>query len=204
MRKKKTMSDVWAIVLAAGMSRRMHTQKLLLPWDEKTIIAAVVENIFRSGISNIMVVLGSHSAEVRTALSSYQVSFCLNDKFREGMFSSVVCGFSALPGNAEAALLFLGDQPFIPEEVPGKVIEKWQETRKGIIIPIAEGKRGHPSLFDLKYREVISLLDPETGLRSLALKFPGDVAEVEIYNPEILHDIDTKNDYLNELNNQKS
>ena len=117
------------------------------------------------------------------------------------MFSSVVCGFSALPPEAEAALLFLGDQPFIPAHVPGKLIGAWQETGKGIIIPVSDGKRGHPTLFDLKYRDEISGLDPESGLRALALKFPGDIAEVEINSPEITRDIDTKNDYFNELNN---
>ncbi len=198
------MPDVWAIVLAAGMSQRMHTQKLLLPWEGKTIIAGVVENIFRSGITWVMVVLGSDSTEVSTALSSYPVSFCFNDKFTEGMHTSVMCGFSALPASADAALLFLGDQPFIPWDVPRKVIGIWQETRKGIIIPVWEGKRGHPSLFDMKYREEISRLDPEAGLRSLALKFSGDVAELEINSPNITRDIDTKNDYLNELNNHKS
>ena len=44
------MNDIWAIVLAAGLSTRMGTQKLLLPFDGKTIIEKVVENILSSGM----------------------------------------------------------------------------------------------------------------------------------------------------------
>ncbi len=79
------MNEVCAIVLAAGMSTRMGTQKLLLPFDGKTIIEKVVENILKSGIENIVVVLGAKSAEVEEALEFWLVQTGLHENFREGM-----------------------------------------------------------------------------------------------------------------------
>jgi molybdenum cofactor cytidylyltransferase len=197
------MAETWAIILAAGESKRMETQKLLLPFDGVTIIGKVIENVLLSNVDKIMVVLGSHSESIKSALKDLPVSCCYNENYREGMHTSVICGVAALPVTASAALVFLGDQPFIPAIVTKRVIDCWEKTGKGIVIPVFEGKRGHPALFDLKYREELCRLDQAQGLRSLALNFPDDVLEIETGVQEITRDIDTKNDYLNELNQSK-
>lgn len=194
------MDNISAIVLAAGLSTRMGTQKLLLPFDGKTMIEKVVENIRLSGIDNIQVVLGSDRMEIRQALKLMPVHFVVNENYKEGMHTSVISGVKILPENAQAVLIFLGDQPFIPSRVIQMVIEAWQNSGKGIVIPLFEGKRGHPPLYDLKYRNELSNLDPTKGLRSVAQKFPEDISEVETFCPEIVRDIDTKIDYFNELN----
>ncbi|MDP2337902.1 MAG: nucleotidyltransferase family protein [Bacteroidota bacterium] len=193
------MNEIWAIVLAAGLSTRMGTQKLLLPFEGKTIIEKVVENILNSGIDRIKVVLGSDRIEILEALKSMPVDFVVNENFREGMHTSVISGVKALPLEAKAVLIFLGDQPFIPAKAIGTVIESWKNSGKGIVIPLFEGRRGHPPLYDLKYRNELENLDAAAGLRSVAQKFPEDICAVETFCPEIVRDIDTKNDYLNEL-----
>ena len=197
------MNEIWAIVLAAGMSTRMGAQKLLLPFEGKTIIEKVVENILISGIFQIRVVLGSDQIKIAETLKSWPVHFVVNEKFQEGMLTSVISGVKALPPEAKAVLIFLGDQPFIPGSVTEKVVETWKNSEKGIVIPLFNGKRGHPPLYDLKYRNELSNLDPAAGLRSVAQKFPEDIYEVETFCPEIVRDIDTKDDYLNELNKTK-
>ncbi|MCF6332965.1 MAG: nucleotidyltransferase family protein [Draconibacterium sp.] len=189
------MSDVWAIILAAGASTRMHTQKLLLPFNNKTIIETVVENAFSSVNTNIMVVLGSHKNEIREQINKLPVKYCVNKNYMDGMLSSVICGFRALPKEATAALVFLGDQPQIPARATNLVIDAWRKNNKGIVIPTFEGKRGHPSLIETKYLVEIENLDPEKGLRGLSQKFKEDVLEVESNIPEILRDIDTPEEY---------
>ncbi|MDO8927624.1 MAG: nucleotidyltransferase family protein [Bacteroidota bacterium] len=193
------MNDVWAIVLAAGMSTRMGTQKLLLPFAGMTIIEKVVENILNSGIENIMVVLGANRAEIEAVLEFWPVQTIRNENFREGMHTSVISGVNALPENAKAVMIFLGDQPFIPVYVSVKVVEAWKDSGKGIVIPLFSGKRGHPPLYDLKLRQEILDLDPAVGLRSVAQKFLDEILEVETFCPEIVRDIDTREDYSNEL-----
>ena len=193
------MNDVWAIVLAAGMSTRMGTQKLLLPFDGMTIIEKVVANILGSGIENILVVLGADHEEVADKLEFWPVQTIWNENFREGMHTSVMTAVYALPAGAKAALIFLGDQPLIPEGAVKKVVEAWQNSGKGIVIPLYEAKRGHPPLYDLKLRNQLQHLDPSVGLRSIAQKFPEEIEEVETGCPGILKDIDTRDEYLREL-----
>ena len=194
------MKGVWAIVLAAGLSTRMGTQKLLLPYEGKTMIENVVDRILNSGIDKVMVVLGSNRTEIAKALNSRPVQFVVNEEFHKGMHTSVISGVSAIPESAKAVLIFLGDQPFIPEPVISMVVQSWKNSKKGIVIPLNNGKRGHPPLYDLKYRGELLNLDPGMGLRSVALKFPEDICEVETFCPEIVRDIDTQEDYQNELN----
>ncbi|HAQ18821.1 MAG TPA: hypothetical protein DCR40_06225 [Prolixibacteraceae bacterium] len=197
------MNDVWAIVLAAGLSTRMGTQKLLLPFGEKTIVERVVENILNSGITRILVVLGSDHLEIEEVLKSWPVKTIRNENFQDGMHTSVISGMKVLPSNAKAVLIFLGDQPFISGNVIQNVVEAWKNSGKGIVIPLFQGRRGHPPLYDMKLRHELSTLNPEIGLRSVAQKFPEDIFEVETFCAEIVRDIDTKIDYINELNKIK-
>lgn len=196
-------SEIWAIVLAAGKSTRMQQQKLLMPFRGETIVSKVVNTARLAAGDNVVVVLGSHSEEVREQVGNENLKFCFNPDYERGMLSSVICGFNGLPETAGAALLFLGDQPQIPAAVSLAVIEAWKTSGKGIIIPASEGKKGHPVLIEIRYRKEIEQLNPEKGLRSLMEKFSSDVHVVECSTPEILRDIDTPADYENEINKLK-
>jgi len=187
----------WGIILAAGSSRRMGTQKLLMPYRDSTIIETVVEHVLKSRIENIIVVLGANANEIEEATGHLPVKFCINHNHEEGMLSSVICGFNSLPEDADAALLFLGDQPDIPPGVTNSVLAAYNDSIHGIVIPVYNHRRGHPLLVDMKYRKEIQKLDLEQGLRSLMHLFPEDVLEVEVDYPGILVDIDTREDYSN-------
>lgn len=191
------MSKNWGIILAAGSSRRMGTQKLLMPYGESTIIETVIANVLESRIENIVVVLGANADEVENATGHLPLQFCLNHNHEEGMLSSVICGFNSLPEDAEAALIYLGDQPDIPPRITNTIIAAYNDTIHGIVIPVHNHRRGHPLLVDTKYKKDIPKLDLEKGLRSLMHLFPEDVIEVEVDYPGILVDIDTREDYSN-------
>jgi len=194
------MGSNWALILAAGSSRRMGSQKLLLPYGQSTIIETVIDNVLNSSIDHVMVVLGANQEEIQDTLEHKPVQFCHNRKHEQGMLSSVICGIKALPPDAVTALIYLGDQPGIHPAVTNTVIEAYSEELFGIVIPVHMHRRGHPLLVDMKYRKEIEKLDLEAGLRSLRHHFPEDVLEVEVDEPGILVDIDTREDYKNATN----
>ena len=193
------MDKIWAIVLAAGKSTRMKQQKLLMPFNGKTIVETVISKIIPVLKSNIMIVLGSNCNEIEPIIDQMQVQSCFNKNFEEGMLSSVVCGFNSLPDSAEAAIVFLGDQPQISTDVIQKVAEAWKHSDKGIVIPTFKGKRGHPVLIETNYKSDINLLDSSKGLRQLMIENPDDISEIEVAEDEILRDIDTPADYQFEI-----
>ncbi|MCU0460587.1 MAG: nucleotidyltransferase family protein [Bacteroidales bacterium] len=195
------MSSIWAIILAAGESKRMRFPKMLLPFRGTTIIEQVIENAINSQVDETLVVLGAEKDEIQKAIGNWPVKHCYNENYKEGMLSSVKCGFRFLPRHFDAALVFPGDQPMIMPEVIDMVITAFRYSGKGIVVPVFNGKRGHPLLISHKYQEDITLLDPEKGLKSLARKYYGDVLEVEAGTADILKDIDTEEDYRDELRN---
>ena len=197
--KRETMSEICAIILAAGESRRMKVPKMLLPFHGKTIIETVIDNVRSSKADYTVVVLGSDKEKILEATGQLPVIHCYNENYRQGMLSSVICGLRSLPETCEAVLVILGDQPGIGPAVIDEVIDAYRKSGKGIIIPVYKNRHGHPLLVDRKYREEIEKLDPDDGLRYLSRKFPEDIIEVEIKDPAILKDIDTQEDYLNEL-----
>jgi molybdenum cofactor cytidylyltransferase len=186
---------IGAVVLAAGESKRMGAPKLLLPYRGATIIEAVLDAVTASGADATLVVLGANRTAVRERIRRFPVSVAVNKRFREGMLSSIQTGISALPRRCRAALVVLGDQPDLPTSVIDALINAWNGGRKGIAVPVFEGRRGHPLLLDLKYRREIDRLKPGTGLRGLLAAHPEDILGVDVPDGAVLADIDTPDDY---------
>jgi len=188
---------VWAIVLAAGESRRMGEPKGLLPYGRSTILGTVLQNVLATRVDGVLVVLGSQWRKIRATLKRDDVKVVINPRFREGMLSSIQRGISALPPSCRAAVLVLADQPTVPPAIINALIDAYRRKGKGLVVPVFQGKRGHPVLFDLKYKEEIMSLDPTVGLRQLLQRHPQDILEVRVSSSSILRDIDDPADYKN-------
>jgi molybdenum cofactor cytidylyltransferase len=193
------MCKITAIILAAGESRRMKTPKMLLPFQGKTIIEKVIETVISSKIRDIIVVVGAVKEKLTGLVEKFPVTICYNENYAEGMLSSVKCGIGYLAPDTDAVMVFLGDQPMVPLEVVDSVIDSFISSKKRLVLPVYEGKRGHPLLISSSFLTEIENIGKETGLRQLLIKFPGDIFEVESKNSAILKDIDTEEDYQREI-----
>jgi len=186
---------IWAVLLAAGESRRMGTPKQLLPFGRTTVIETAVEHILASGADRTLIVLGAAHDRIEPLLRRFPVDVTVNPDFREGMLSSVRWGIRRLPSDARAALIFLADQPWITAKTIDRVIEAYKTSGCGLVLPVFEKSGGHPLLIDLKYRAEIGGLDPSVGLKQLVARHPGDVRRVRSADPDVLRDMDTPSDY---------
>jgi len=196
------MVMIWTIILAAGESRRMARPKLLLPFGEKTIIETVLDNAVSSKANYTLLVIGGFREKIKQKTKGLSIITIFNPDYMRGMLSSVQMGFRSLPEGAQAAVVLLGDQPSISHTVIDKVIEGYSQTTKGIVLPTYKKKRGHPVLFDMKYKSEIATLSPEVGLRGIVYGHPNDVYEVPVTTSSILRDIDDMQDYKRELLNK--
>ena len=187
------------MVLAAGESKRMGKAKLLLPFRGKTIIETIIQNVLRSKVDKVLVVLGSDKEKIREKIKNFSLEFAFNPDYRSGMLSSIQAGFRALPEKAQAVLIILGDQPSVSSEVINKIISAYKKTDKGIVLPVYKKERGHPVLIETKYRKEIERLSPQTGLRELVYNRPDDILEVEVETSSVVRDIDDAEDYRKEL-----
>ncbi|HHT63478.1 MAG TPA: NTP transferase domain-containing protein, partial [Clostridia bacterium] len=83
------MGKIIALVLAAGFSRRMKRNKMLLPFSQGTVIENTVRSFFQTPVAEVAVVVGHQQDEIRQVLASYPVRFIENPNFPQGMSTSV-------------------------------------------------------------------------------------------------------------------
>lgn len=187
-----------AIVLAAGRSRRMGTQKLLLPFGGTTVIGRIIDRLLASSLDEVVAVVGRGSETVREALSGRPVILTENPDPGGDMLSSVRCGLRVL-SPCEAVLVALGDQPSLTSRLVDAILDAYGKSEKGIVVPVHEGRRGHPLAFSYGYRgEILTSFD-EVGLRGLLHRHPDDVYELSVPTPAVLSDMDYPEDYRREL-----
>jgi molybdenum cofactor cytidylyltransferase len=186
---------ICAVVLAAGRSQRMGTQKLLLPVGGQPLIARIVDQVLASPVDRTVVVTGSDGDCLAAALAGRPVAFVVNPEPQAEMLASVRCGLAVLPPECTAALIVLGDQPGITAHVIARLLEAFSASGCGIVVPTVHGRRGHPLLVSLRYRDEILTHYDAVGLRGLVQLHQEDVCEVDVGTPEILDDLDTPRDY---------
>lgn len=197
--KHHIMNGIWAIVLAAGESRRMGSPKMLLPYNDVTVIEQVIRNLMDADIDRVVVVLGANREAIMTVTRQYDVFHCYNEEYRKGMLSSVKCGFYSLPQGCIGALIMPGDQPMTGPGEINRVIRTFLESDRGLVMAAHNGKRGHPLIVDMKYADEVLSLPEGEGLRLLAQSHPDDVLESDTDDSSVLRDIDTQEDYMNEI-----
>src|SRR5262245_29822325 len=101
-----------AVVLAAGLSRRMGRPKLLLPVEGgKSLLQLAVERVLASGLTDVVVVVGGEARAMEAALAGLPVRIIVNPHHAEGQSTSIVAGLDALRADTEAVVVALGDQP---------------------------------------------------------------------------------------------
>jgi len=190
---------IGAVVLAAGRSIRMGTQKLLLPLGGKPVVARVVDELVRSPLDPIVIVVGRDGPQIQQALPGRAVSFVENPDPEADMLSSVRCGLRALPASCEAVLVALGDQPGITHELVDDLIHAFRRTGRGIVVPAHEDRRGHPLLFAARFREELLTRYEGVGLRGLLEAHPDEILPVAVATARVLEDLDTPEDYQRQL-----
>ena len=186
---------ICAMVLAAGRSRRMGTQKLLLPYGGKPLIAQVVDELLRSPVDQVFVVIGKDGKPILEAIAGRCMHCVTNTQAEDEMLHSVRCGLKAMPEESAAVMVALGDQPGITADVVAELVLSFHATGRGIVVPTFEGKRGHPLLFAMHYRDEILTRHEGRGLRGLLEAHPQDVFELEVATSGVLEDIDLPEDY---------
>ncbi|MBX6370467.1 MAG: NTP transferase domain-containing protein, partial [Rhodospirillales bacterium] len=182
-----------AIVLAAGQSRRMGgPNKLLADVGGKPMVRRSVETALEAGGAPVIVVLGHQREAVAAALDGLPVRFVYNPDFAAGLSTSLKRGLAEVPGEADAALVCLGDMPFVRAAELRRLAAAFNPTEgRAICVPTRGGKRGNPVLFARRFFAEMQELAGDSGAKHLLGEYPELVAEVEMAGDGVLTDIDT-------------
>ncbi|MBV9418374.1 MAG: NTP transferase domain-containing protein [Alphaproteobacteria bacterium] len=186
------MPTVGAIVLAAGMSSRMGSNKLVATVGGKPLVRHAVEAAMASAASSVVVVTGNGGAEVRRAVGDLSPTFVDNPDFSKGLSTSLREGLKALPVGCDGALILLGDMPGVTPALLDKMIAAFDPgEERAICIATRHGKRGNPVLWARRFFPEMLAIEGDTGARHLIAQYPELVVEVEAADDGPLTDIDT-------------
>jgi len=150
-----------AIVLAAGLSRRMGSEnKLTLPFHDKTIISTVVHNLSHSRVDQIAVIVGHEHKLITKSISCIpDVQIIYNSLYSIGQMTSIKAGMSSLDSKCEGFLICLGDMPSITSEDYNVLLDQYKSARPKtdapIVRPIQGDRVGHPVMFHNTYKDAI-------------------------------------------------
>jgi len=195
--------DLGVIILAAGYSSRMKLFKPLLPLGNSTIIESSIDSFLDAGIGNITVVIGFQSEKLKPVLEDKGIKWIYNNKYSEGMYSSVVAGVSSLPDHIKAFFLLPADIPLVNSKTIHKIVEVYKQKKGGIIYPSFANRRGHPPLIDSSlFPEIISY-NGSGGLKALLNKYEEKAYYIEVEDEGTVLDIDSYEDYLELCNKHK-
>jgi molybdenum cofactor cytidylyltransferase len=174
----------------------MGVQKLLLPYRGQPLIAHVVDELLRSPVEEVVVVVGKEGNSIIDAVADRCVRTVANANPNSEMLHSVRCGLTAIPEEVDAVLVALGDQPGISAGLVAELVRCFGAGPRGIVVPTYRGRRGHPLLFAMRYRQEILGQHEGRGLRGLLETHPQDVHELEVSTDGVLEDIDLPEDYI--------
>jgi len=182
-----------AVMLAAGLARRMGRQKLLLQLQGKPVVRWSVEHIVRH-VEDVVVVTGPDDTAIRQALEDLAVRFAVNPRPQDGQGTSIAAGIAVLKPWTTAALVALGDQPRMPATVVPALLEALRRSGKAIVAPVYQGVQGTPVVFSSEVFAELRALKGDAGARAVVKENPERV-ETVAFDLAMPPDVDTPEDY---------
>jgi molybdenum cofactor cytidylyltransferase len=189
-----------AIVLSAGLSRRMGPRnKLLLPVYGVPLVRRSVAVVLGYPFVEVVVVTGHEAPLVEDALRGQSVRIVHNPRYEEGQMTSVRAGLEALSARAapvRGVMVCLADQPALTTEDLGTVADAFlARVACTVLVPTFGGARGNPIVLGWPSLESILSRGGNFGCRQFVAKNADVVTTFEMPNDHVLTDVDRPEDY---------
>jgi molybdenum cofactor cytidylyltransferase len=184
------------LILAAGAARRMNQAKMLLPFENATILQTIIEKAKEIQPETICVITGYYHDAIITKVQDNKIQMVFNELWEEGMSGSIKKGLSYLVRqnpDIASVLIMVADQPFISAALLKEMVELRIATKKEIVAASYAGIHGTPVLFGRSHFSSLEKLMGDKGARSILHQYPNDLITVEFPLGEV--DIDTEDDY---------
>ncbi|WP_417672293.1 NTP transferase domain-containing protein [Roseibium sp.] len=191
-------TEIAAIILGAGKSSRMGpSNKLLEVVDGSPLVAHAAKAATEASLSHVVLVTGHMADAVEAAASVYAPTVVHNPDFADGMASSIRVGLNALPPSTGAAIIMLADMPGVTSDTLRRLVDAYRSSSDSFIIAAsANGKRGNPVLWDMRFFPELLHLHGDIGARHIIAENRhllkevdvGESAHIDLDTPEALQD----------------
>jgi molybdenum cofactor cytidylyltransferase len=171
-----------AVILSGGASRRMGSPKALLPYQGRPFLEHLLEVTSHVKIGARRVVLGAHAESIAGAVRLAASEVVVNEEWEKGQLSSIQVGIRSLPPETDGIILCLIDHPLISarlvDELIGRFYREPHAGRPVIVLPVYEGKRGHPVIFSASVYQELLAAPFDQGARSVVWAHASEISEV--------------------------
>lgn len=184
-----------AILLAAGKSERMNGEnKLLKEINGIPLISHSIRNILDSSIDELIIVLGFQKEKIRNIIrKNNKIKIVINEKYENGMSSSIITGLNNLSKNTEAFFICLSDMPFVNKNIYNKLI--LNKNKKEIIVPTYKKRQGNPVLFPIDMKNKIMTIKGDLGAKKILLLNKDKILNIDTDHSGIIQNFNTANDF---------
>ena len=190
-------TKVSAILLAAGRSQRMGTPKPLLPIQGRPAVIRCLESLRDSGVADIVLVVSPEGGDIVKAASGFAVRVAVNEQPGSDMAASVKAGLVSIDRDATGVLICLCDHPLVRPESLESILSAHTQKPDAIIIPLYNGRKGHPTLFP---RFVLEDLGKVATLRDVIDRHRAAIFTLDVDDEGVILDMDTPEDYRRIVN----
>ena len=167
-----------AVILSGGASSRMGSPKALVPYQGRPFLEHLLEVTSHRNIGARRVVLGAQAEPIAKAIQLKADEIVINKDWEKGQLSSIQAALRSLPPETDGILLCLIDHPLISAVLVQELIEQFYKSKKPIVLPLYEGRRGHPVIFSSTLYDELLHAPLETGARAVVWAHSGDIEEV--------------------------
>jgi len=187
-------NNIAGIILAAGEGKRIGQNKGLLTIDGISFLEKVIVPLKEAGCDPVIVVGGAQSDKVKAEAFKHGAEFTLNEKWQAGQFTSLKAGLRQLRRDVEGAIIALVDHPLVNTKTYALLLDEFLEYGDKIILPICNGRRGHPIALPKEIIDEIISAPDSSILKDIIFNHADMIYETLVEDPGILKDINTNLD----------
>jgi len=167
-----------AVILSGGASHRMGSPKALLPYQGRPFLEHLLDIAKHPSIGVRRVVLGPDAEAISAQVALKADEIVINEDWERGQLSSIQMAIRSLPGGTSGLLLCPVDHPLISASLVADLIDSFEKTNASVVVPLYEGRRGHPVIFAARlYGELLNAPD-DIGARAVVWAHQNEICEV--------------------------
>jgi molybdenum cofactor cytidylyltransferase len=167
-----------AVILSGGASRRMGSPKALVSYQGASFLEHLLSVTRHPAIGVRRVVLGPDAEGISGQVTLTPQEVVINKDWEQGQLSSIQAALRTLPGGTEGMLLCPVDHPLVSATLVNSLIVTFLETRPSVVLPMFEGRRGHPVIFSAAVYDELLRAPLDVGARAVVWAHKHDLQEV--------------------------
>jgi molybdenum cofactor cytidylyltransferase len=174
----------------------MGQPKALLTFRGRTFLESVLDAAHAVGVKHPIVVLGDDADKILSTNELQGVTVLRNEEIEAGPIGSIRAAVRhAMNHPVDGMLVWPVDMPHVAISTVEALIDRFRITQLPVVIPVYEGRRGHPALFGRAVFEDLLAAPDDEGARAVVKADPSRVSEVEVDDSAVVEDLNTPEDY---------